>query len=156
VLPDRKDIKDLFEGLLGRDVDLTDGKPVDIGIPKPVIASYVDDHHNLRAVAVMAFGLAARSGAAIALIPKGAAEVAEEERMLPPNLFENASEICNILAAPMGDAMGEHLRLDESFAPSDSVPAHVLQVAAQVAAREDVKLDIAGYGPGELSIVVKV
>jgi hypothetical protein len=156
MLPDRKDIKDLFEGLLGRDVDLTDGKPVDIGIPKPVIASYVDDDHHLRAVGVMSFGLAARSGAAIALIPKGAAEVAEEDRVLPPNLFENASEICNILAAPMGDAMGSHLRLSETYAPSDSVPAHVLQVAAQVAAREDLTLDIAGYGPAGLSLVVKV
>ncbi|MFC6342886.1 hypothetical protein ACFP8W_12935, partial [Nocardioides hankookensis] len=73
MLPDRKDIKDLFEGLLGRDVDITEGRPVDIGIPKPVIASYVDDAQRLRAVAVMSFGLAARSGAALALGPRGAA-----------------------------------------------------------------------------------
>src|SRR4051794_29463735 len=100
MIPDRKAIKDLFEGLLGRDVSVTDGRSVDIGIPKPVIASYVDDYNHLRAVAVMSFGLAARSGAAIALIPMGAVEVAEEDRVLAPNLFENAFEICNVLAAP--------------------------------------------------------
>src|SRR3954467_2664446 len=111
MIPDRKAIKDLFEGLLGRDVSVTDGRSVDIGIPKPVIASYVDDANNLRAVAVMSFGLAARSGAALALVPRGAAEAAEEDRLLPDNLFENASEICNVLAAPFGDAMGTHLRL---------------------------------------------
>ncbi len=156
MLPDRKDIKDLFEGLLGRDVDLTEGAPVDIGIPKPVIASYVDDGGRLRAVAVMGFGLAARAGAAIALVPKGAAEAAEEDRLLPDNLFDNASEICNVLAAPMGDAMGDHLRLAETYAPTEPVPGHLLTVASQLAGREDVELDITGYGKGGLSLVVAV
>lgn len=156
MLPDRKSIKDLFEGLLGRDVAVTDGLPVDIGIPKPVIATYIDDAHNLRGVALMTFGLAARSGAAIALVPMGAVEVAEEDRLLAPNLFENASEICNVLAATFGDAMGCHLRLSETYAPSDSVPARVLGIAAQVAAREDVQLEINGYGKGTLSLVVSV
>jgi hypothetical protein len=156
VLPDRKDIKDLFEGLLGRDIAVTDGQPVDIGIPKPVIASYVDDSERLRAVAVMSFGLAARSGAALALVPRGAAEAAEEDRLLPDNLFDNASEICNVLAAPFGDAMGTHLRLSSSYAPSSPVPAHLLGVASQLAAREDVDLEITGYGTGTLSLVVAV
>ena len=156
MLPDRKDIKDLFEGLLGRDVDITEGRPVDIGIPKPVIASYVDDAQRLRAVAVMSFGLAARSGAALALVPRGAAEAAEEDRLLPDNLFENASEICNVLAAPFGDAMGTHLRLADAYAPSSPVPSHLLSIASQLAAREDVDLEITGYGKGTLSLVVSV
>ncbi|WP_028642693.1 hypothetical protein [Nocardioides sp. URHA0020] len=156
MLPDRKAIKDLFEGLLGRDVAVTDGRPVDIGLPKPVIASYIDDHHNLRAVALMDFRLAALSGAALALVPKGAAEAAEEDRLMPENLFENASEICNVLAAPFGDAMGEHLRLSEAYAPSSPVPAHLNVLAMQLGAREDVALEIAGYGTGTLSLVVSV
>jgi len=156
MLPDRKDIKDLFEGLLGRDVDVTDGKPVDIGIPRPVVATYIDDYNHLRGLAVLEFGLAARVGAAIALVPMGAVEVAEEDRLLPLNLFENASEICNVLAAPFGEAMGDHLRLAEVYSPADPIPAHILTVAAQVAAREDVRLNVAGYGSGDLSIIVKV
>ena len=156
MIPDRKNIKDLFEGLLGRDVEITEGKPVDIGIPKPVIASYADDGQRLRAVAVLSFGLAARAGAAIALVPKGAADAAEEDRLMPDNLFENATEICNVLAAPFGDAMGEHLRLSGTYAPTDPVPAVVLSVAAQLAAREDLELEIAGYGTGALSLVVAV
>lgn len=154
MIPDRKDIKDLFEGLLGRDVSVEAGKPVDIGIPKPVIASYVDDTQRVRAVAVMGFGLAARAGAAIALVPAGAAEAAEEDRLMPDNLFDNASEICNVLAAPFGDAMGTHLRLATAYSPIEPVPAHLLSIAAQLAAREDVELEIAGYGKGELSLIV--
>lgn len=154
--PDRKDIKDLFEGLLGRDIDLTEGTPVDIGIPKPVIASYVDDAQQLRAVAVMSFGLAARSGAALALVPKGAADAAEEDRLMPDNLFDNASEICNVMAAPFGEAMGMHLRLAMTYAPSSPVPSHLLTIASQLAARDDLELEIAGYGKGGLSLVVAV
>ncbi len=156
MLPDRKEIKDLFEGLLGREVALTESAPVDIGIPKPVVASYVDDTQRLRVVAVVSFGLAARSGAAIALVPKGAADVAEQDRLLPNHLFDNCSEICNVLAAPLGDAMSTHLRLSATYAPSDPVPAQLLSVAAQLGAREDVELDIAGYGKGGLSLVVAV
>ena len=124
--------------------------------PSRSIATYVDDYGHLRAVALMSFGLAARSGAAIALIPMGGVEVAEEDRVLPPNLFDNASEICNVLAAPFGDAMGEHLRLADAYPPSSAVPANLLGIAAQVAAREDVALEITGYGTGTLSLVVAV
>ena len=156
MLPDRKIIKDIFEGLLGRDISITEGTAVDIGIPKPVVASYADDVGQLRAVAVLELALAARAGAAIALVPKGAADAAVEDMLLPSNLFENASEICNVLAAALGDAMGVHLRLAGAFAPTDPVPSLVLTTATQLAGREDVELDIAGYGSGRLSLVVVV
>ena len=154
MLPDRKVIKDIFEGLLGRDISITEGTAVDIGIPKPVVASYVDDGHRLRAVAVMDLALAARCGAAIALVPKGAADDSIENQLLAPNLFDNASEICNVMAATLGDALDVHLRLSMSYAPSDPLPPQVFNTATQVPAREDLELDIAGYGRGGLSLIV--
>src|SRR4051794_37176693 len=154
MLPDRKVIKDLFEGLLGRDVAVADGTAVDIGIPKPVVASYVDDAHRLRSLAVFDIALAARAGAAIALVPKGAADDAVADMLLPENLFDNASEICNVLASAMGDAMGVHQRLSATYAPSDPVPVALLTTAGQLAAREDLELDITGYGTGRLSLIM--
>ena len=156
MLPDRKIIRDVFEGLLGRDITINESTPVDIGIPKPVVASYVDDVGTMRAVAVFELALAARAGAAIALVPKGAADDAVADQLLPSNLFENASEICNVLAASLGDAQSTHLRLSAAYAPTDPVPAAILTTATQPAGREDVELDIAGYGPGRLSLVVVV
>lgn len=154
MLPDRKVIKDLFEGLLGREVSVSDGKPVDLGIPKPVVASYIDDGHRLRAVVLMDLPLAARSGAAIALVPKGAADDSVDNQLLAPNLFDNASEICNVMAAGLGDAMEVHLRLSMSYAPSDPLPPQVFNTANQAGGREDLKLEIAGYGAGGLSMIV--
>src|SRR6478735_5639836 len=103
-LPDRKAIKDLFEGLLGRDVEIGDATPITLDHPRPVVATYVDDNYKLTAIALMDLHLAANAGAAIALIPKGGAEAAIEDLRLPPNLFENAAEILNVLAAPLGDS----------------------------------------------------
>ena len=154
MLPDRKVVKDLFEGLLGRDINITAGKPVDIGIPKPVIAAYIDNDIRLRSVVLMDLNLAARAGAAIALVPKGGADAVLESTLLLPHLFDNASEICNVLGAPLGEASGIHQRLQMTYAPSDPVPQHILTVAAQVGMREDLLLDISGYGTGTLSMVV--
>lgn len=152
-LPHRKQIKDLFEGLLGRDVAIDDSAPVVFETPRPVVGTYVDPSHRLATVVVMDQALAAYAGAALALVPKGAAEDAIENKVLPPNLFENSAEILNVLAAPIGDASGVHQRLDATFAPGDTVPPQVLAHGATLGAREDVEIDITGYGRGSLSVV---
>ncbi|GAB6983606.1 hypothetical protein [Nocardioides pyridinolyticus] len=74
--------------------------------------------------------------------------------MLPPNLFENSAEILNVLAAPIGEASGEHQRLLETYAPSDPVPPQVQAYGATLGSREDVEVDISGYGRSGLSVVV--
>lgn len=152
-LPDRKLIRDVFEGLLGRDVDVSDGTPISLDAPRPVVATYIDPAHHLATIAVMDLPLAAYSGAALALIPKGGAEAAIEDKMLPDNLFENVSEILNVLAAPIGDCSGVHQRLETTFAPHDPLPGQIASYAATLGAREDVTLEVAGYGRGTLSIV---
>jgi hypothetical protein len=152
-LPERKQIKDLFEGLLGRDVAVGDGTPVTFDPPRPVVGAYVDPQHQLSMVVVMDLALAAHSGAAIALIPKGGAEAAVEDKVLPPNLFDNAAEILNVLAAPLGEASGVHQRLSATYAPGEPVPPVVAVAGATLGAREDLTLDISGYGRGTLSMV---
>jgi hypothetical protein len=153
-LPDRKAIKDLFEGLLGRDIAIGEATAVTFDLPRPVVATYVDDSYTLLAVALMDLPLAAHSGAAIALVPKGGAEAAVEDSRLPPNLFDNAAEILNVLAAPIGEHGGVPMRLSSTFAPGETVPPQVEVAAVSLGARQDVGLDISGYGSGRLSIVL--
>jgi hypothetical protein len=153
-LPARKAVKDLFEGLLGRDVALSDAKPIVYEHPRPVVATYVNESSKLTAVAIMDLALAAYAGAAIALVPKGGAEAAIEDSLLPPNLFDNASEILNVLAAPIGDSCGIHVRLANTFAPGEAIPPEVQIFGAPVGPRDDVTLEIAGYGAGRLAIML--
>jgi hypothetical protein len=154
-MPDRKQIRDLFEGLLGRDVaiaDATEPLSPDV-VPKPAVAVYVDDTGRFAALALMDFSLVAHTGASLALIPVGGAEAAIEDNVMPANLMENCSEVLNVLAAPIGDASGVHQRLERVYSPSDALPPELAAVAATIGAREDVQLDIAGYGSGRLAVV---
>ncbi|WP_426246015.1 hypothetical protein [Nocardioides sp. LHG3406-4] len=154
-LPDRKSIKDLFEGLLGRDVtigDATEPLAPDV-VPAPGFAVYVDDGGRLSAVALMDFALVAYTGAALALIPAGGAEAAIEDNEMPTNLMENTAEVLNVLAAPIGDFSGIHQRLERTYSPNDTLPPELAALAATVGAREDVTVSIAGYGSGRLAMV---
>jgi hypothetical protein len=154
---DNKQVKDLFEGLLGRDVEVGEGLPVaPNSTPRPTTAVYVDDRNALSSVALMDFPLAAYSGAALALIPKGGAEVAIEEKELPTSLLENAAEILNVLAAPIGEASGVHQRLHQTFGPLEFPPSDVAAWSATIGSRVDVRLSIAGYGAGTLSVIAVV
>lgn len=153
-IPNRKQIKDLFEGLLGRDVSVGDGVPPALdSSPRPVVASYVDDAHNLSSVVVMDLPLAAYVGAALALVPKGGAEIAIEESSLPQSLLENSSEALNILASIINEAGDVHQRLQQVYGQHDQLPPAVAAWAATLGSREDVHLDVQGYGGGHLSIV---
>ena len=153
-IPNRKQIRDLFEGLLGRDVDVSDGAPPPLDVvPRPLVASYIDDVHNLSSVVVMDFELAAYSAAALALVPRGGAEAAIEDGLLPTSLFENASEILNIVAGIINDAGEVHQRLQQVYGPSDPLPGSVASWAATLGSREDVTVDIQGYGEGVIGVV---
>jgi len=152
--PAPKQIKDLFEGLLGRDVVVGDGVPVPLDTrPRPTTAVYVDDHNKLSAVAVMDFPLTAYTGAALALVPKGGAEIAIEEKDLPTSLLENAAEMLNVLASPIGDSSGVHQRLLDTYGPDQTPPSDVATWSAALGSRIDLRLDIKGYGAGTLSVV---
>jgi len=156
MLPTRKDIKDIFDGLLGRECAMGDGERVVLDGERgllPVVASYVDDHNRLSTVAVMDFRLAAFAGAALGLVPVGAAEDSIADKDLYPNLLENTCELLNVLAAPIGEASPVHQRLFETFEPGRPLPADVAQWAATLGVREDVSIDVPGYGAGHLSIV---
>ena len=154
-LPDRKQIKDLFEGLLGRDVAIGDASaPLTPDVrPSPAFAVYVDDSGRMSAVAMMEFSLVAFTGASLALIPAGGAEAAIEDKVMPTNLMENTAEVLNVLAAPLGDASGVHQRLERTYTPEDALPPELAAVAATIGAREDVSIEIAGYGSGRLAVV---
>jgi hypothetical protein len=154
-LPNAKDLRDLLEGLLGRDVDLTTGgSMVDPGAADGAqVGVYVDAHLKLRALVVADLPLAARAGAAIALMPAGAAEVAIEEGQLPESLYENACEIFNVTASLFNVEGAPHVRLDRCFAPGEALPADVAPWVLAYVRRLDVDVVVKGYGPGRLSVL---
>jgi hypothetical protein len=154
-LPGAKDVRDLLEGMLGRDVELTTGGAmVDPGADSGAqVGVYVDRNLGLRAIVVADLPLAARAGAAIALMPAGAAEVAIEEGQLSPALYENAYEILNVTASLFNAEGAPHVKLDACYAPGEALPADVAQWVLAYVRRLDLDVDVKGYGPGRLSVL---
>jgi hypothetical protein len=154
-LPNAKDVRDLLEGMLGRDVDLvTGGAMVDPGAAGGAqVGIYVDAHLGLRALVVADLPLAARAGAAIALMPAGAAEVAIEEEQLSEALYENAYEILNVTASLFNVDGAPHVKLDRCYAPGEALPGDVAGYVLAYVRRLDVDVNVKGYGPGRLSIL---
>ncbi|WP_182112619.1 MULTISPECIES: hypothetical protein [unclassified Actinotalea] len=154
-LPAALDVRELLEGLLGRDVVARVGAaPVDPLAPGgALVAAYVDDTLGLRAIVLMDLPLAARAGVAIALMPAAAADDVLASGLLTPALYDNAAEILNIMASLFNLDGAPHVRLYEAYAPREVLPADVRTWTLAYVPRLDMAVDIAGYGTGRLSLL---
>ena len=153
-IPPAKPVRDLLEDLLGRDVDVRPGEPLSPDDDRSTtLAVYVDDALGLQVVAVADIGFAAYAGAAIGLVPAGAARGAVADRSLPSNIEENLYEVLNICAALLNAEGVPHVRLHTVHYPGSTPPPQPLSVACTLGRRLDLVVDIAGYGTGRFSLV---
>jgi hypothetical protein len=153
-VPTALDARELISGLLGREVtvQMTDAFVGDPGAGA-TYAVYQDDQARTRAVAVMDLAMSAYAGAAIGLMPVGAAEIAIEEAELPPVMRENLGEVLNVLAALLNAQDCPHVKLTSVVhvggTPDPEVAAH----ATTVGRRLDLTVTVPQFGTGKLSIV---
>jgi hypothetical protein len=153
-LPSRMSVRNVVEGLIGRDVDISDGMPVP---PKTtnIVAVYVNDKLGTQAVIVVDLEAGARFGGALGMVPRGGVDDAIKERKLSDVLKDNCYEVLNVLASVFNAGTAPHVRLYQMYGPNESVPADVAQVTGIAGTRMDIKLKVAGYGDGAMSIVVR-
>jgi hypothetical protein len=154
-LPTALDVRELFEGLLGREVDasLGSGAVNPTAPPGAVVGVYTDDHMALRALVILSLPLAAHGGAAIGLIPVVQAEVAVEDGILPENLYENIAEVLNVAVSLFNRGDAPHVKLYQAFQPGEALPGDVAKWVLAFVRRLDMELSIAGYGKGTISIL---
>jgi hypothetical protein len=152
--PSVKAVRDVLEGLFGRDVavDVTDPYAPELGEPA-TLAVYVDSGIRARAVAVADLRFSAFAGAAIGLVPVGGAELAIEEKVLSPMLQENLHEVLNVCASLLNEEGRPHLKLHEVHHAGTAAPADVRSFAGVLGQRLDLEAKLSGYGTGRLSIV---
>ena len=143
-LPPAKDVRDLLEGLLGRDADFSDGTRVgtaDVGI----VAVYVDDALRMRALVGMDLPMAASAGAAIGLVPAGGAQAAVEDGELYPNLRDNVAEVLNVMAALFNVGDAPHLKLYSTHGAGETGVGDFLLI---VSSKQQLSLQHDGIFPG--------
>jgi hypothetical protein len=152
ILPAPKDVRDLLEGLLGKDVTVAPGEPVSIN-GGAALAVYVDPQLSTNAICLLDVPLAAWCAGALALLPKGGLEDAIEDGELSDMHLEVVYEVVNVAAAMLNGGGVTHSKLYKLYAPGEVVPADLAGLAAGFN-RIDLDVEIAGYGSGALSIVL--
>lgn len=153
-LPSRHAVRTLLEDLVGRDVQIRDGQPVP---PKAsnIVGVYVTDKLAVSALAVLNIEAGARLGGALALLPRGGVEDAIAARELPPALRQSCHEVVHRLSAVFNVPGAPHVRLYDMFGPHGSVPPDVAALSAAVGNRMDVRIEVSGFGSGQLSLVCR-
>ena len=156
VIPRPKAVKDLFADLLGRQVEIEHAPfPVVPSAKRPCcIGVYVTDRLQTGAVVCADIQLAARSGAALGLVPPLAADVAVDDRELPESLLENFGEVINIFAGLFNRRGLPHLKLYSVHAPNTTPPDDITLLLRGLNRRGDYRLTLEGYGVGHLGVVL--
>ena len=153
-LPSRHSVRSLLEGLIGRDVDLSDSEPVPPKVTN-LVAIYVTDKLAVSALVVINIEAGARLAGALGMLPRAGVDDAIAERGLSGTLKDNCHEILNVLSGVFNVPNAPHVRLYEVYGPNGSTPADIASLAAAVGNRMDVAVKIGGYGQGILSIVCR-
>jgi hypothetical protein len=155
-LPHNKNIKDVLEGMLGRDVDLdatTDRmSPID-GVGG-LVATYCDDDSQLRAILGWSPEAAAFVGCSLGLIPAPMAKEMAADKFLRNDAVENLAEVSNVLAAAFDRPGNPHVRMIDTYYPTGGAPQELTTYMFTHSDRADFALNIKGYGVGKMTLVV--
>lgn len=154
-LPAPKEVKDLLGSLLDKPVSLRPGPPFAVSPLYPAsIATFVDDSLVVRAVVALDLPLSAFLGSALALVPLAGADAAIEEQRLSEPIAEALHEVFNVLASLFNVGDAAHVRLYQATPAGEPLAADARSRTQILGRREDLVVDITGYGTGRLAIVL--
>ena len=153
VLPGTLAVRNLLEDLLGREVTVSPGDPISAEeVATATVAIFTDTSQKVFGVLGMDLPLAANAGAALGLLPAGAAEDSIDEKKLFPNLAENVFELCNVLTSLLNKEGAPHIKLYQVIYPGMELPndarAHLLALGKRL----DLTVEVTRYGKGKLSL----
>jgi hypothetical protein len=153
VVPGSLLVRNLFEDLLGREVTVSPAEPLAAEeLATAAVAVYVDERQQLVAGLALELSLAAHAGAALGLLPAGDAEDSIERRRLSPELAENVGELSNVLTSLLNREGQPHVKLYQVVDPGGKLPSDVRAYLLALGRRLDLRVDVARYGAGRLSL----
>lgn len=153
-VPHPKEVRDLFEGILGREIDISAGEPV---LPNErthaAVGVFVEDNLSLAAAIVADLPLTAFAGAALGLVPRDTALTTLSNNYVDETMWENFAEVLSVSSTLLNHDGAPHVRLYSSYEPGILPPADVSGFLHGLGRRLDITVGIAGYGSGCLSII---
>jgi hypothetical protein len=153
-LPSTKQLRDLLESRLRREVRLQPSLPLATGTRGLSFGIYVDSHLSTHAVVVVDLPAAAYIGAAAGLVPLGVATAAVDEHVLGPLLADHFRAVLKDLAQLFDHEGAQGVRLYNAVLPGQRPPADIVSLAAAPGRRLDLGVAVRAYGEGSLSLVM--
>ncbi len=145
-------LRNIAEELLGRQVAAKKATAFEPSAAKPAaVAIYGTESGPPLGLVVCELTLAAHLGAALSMMPAGAAETAARSKKLDGNLLENFQEVCNIWAQLFTESREERVVLQRIEPSITQLPAALKPPAVTVSLRADATLEIDRYGGGAIS-----
>lgn len=152
VIPASLAVRNLFEDLLGREVTVAPGAPMERADLATSVVAIFTERGQLSAVLGMDLPLAANAGAALGLLPAGAAEDAIDDKSLPPNIAENVAELCNVLTSLLNREGAPHVKLHQVVVPGGKLPSDAAALLLALGRRLDLTVDVNRYGKGRFAL----
>lgn len=154
-LPAAMEVRELFEGLLGREVTVRPSAPLAPGPATPAsIGVYVDDSLLITAVTCADLALSAHAAACLGMLPVSASLAAIADGALDEDLGDTFYEVLNIAASMFNVPGADHVRLHAMHPAGRDLPLDAQARALTLGRRLDLEVDVAGYGSGRLSLVL--
>lgn len=146
-LPPNAELERLLSGLLARGVKLA----ADEGPPAEpcAVALFRTDEPVLEVAVLCDPALAASLGAALSVIPPGAAKESAARGELGPPLDENFGEVMNVLSRFVSGS-GRRFALVDVFRPR-AVPAELLERVRGSDERRGLAAEVSGYLGGRMA-----
>lgn len=152
LLPNATETMSIFGMLYGDNVSIENSdKQVALDNSK-LTGLFVDSDGAPVAACMCDLSFAAYAGAAMTMLPAGAAQDAVEEDDISQTMKENIYEVMNICSRLMMSDDTPHLKLEKMYDQSELSPAALAMIAEAKEHKEfDVKFN--NYGSGQISFV---
>ena len=153
-VPKAIQVAELLTTLLGKDVQAKAAPELHaFGGTTTLVADFVDPGGKLWVLFAADLEFAARSGAALALVPASTAETAIDAGELDEALRDNFREVANVMTAIYG-LVDVRLILTKMCLAKDTSP-ETRALIAEASERFDVNVQIADYGAGKISFIAR-
>ena len=150
VKPTNMAILNYLQLLFGDDVKIEKGTT--LAPAKSYIGTFVDDDGKLVGGCVADINFAAYAGAAMSMLPKGAADDAIKSKAVTEVMTGNLGEVFNILSRVVMDESSDHLRYQAVLGPeADTQVSDTIKALTENA----FAVNIPKYGKGQLSIFIQ-
>ena len=153
-LPNAKEMRDLLEMLMGRQVEVNP----DYEIIKPdedyaAVAFFNDAMGTVCAAVTMDFAACAYAGAALQLIPAAGAEDCIKDMVLEDNYIENVYEVLNVFSSLFNKEGAPHVTIGLMYTPGEPLHADELKMVTSYVERRDSIINVDGYGKGRMGVM---